>query len=121
MAAFSPRAKAGDSYPLASPFDLESGKLMPDIWKQWADNDQLLWSQNHREAAKKVFQNRLVLIVGDKDEFGLYETTKAFSEGLDALSIAHLYREIPGAGHTNYLDKQPFVSELWSTLFSLTQ
>lgn len=119
LAAFSPYRPEHSPLPLLSPFDLESGALAPEVWKQWESNDQTLWARAHPEEARRSFSGRLVLFVGDKDEFGLTDTTLAFSRTLDELGIPHGLRVISGAGHTDYLDRPDFQRELWATCFAL--
>lgn len=121
LAAFSPLAPESDGYPFLSPFDLKTGQLQEDVWALWQDHDQGVWVTSHPDEARQTFADRLVLIVGNKDEFGLWETTRGFSKVLDSLSIPHRYWEIEGAGHTNYLERPKFVAELWSTFYALAQ
>lgn len=121
LAAFSPYDESIEPLPFQSPFHLESGALQSEVWKLWQDNDLNLWAQSNPSEAKKCFADRLILYVGDKDEFGLFETTQAFSETLLKLEIPHAFRVVPGAGHTNYLERPAFAKELWSACYDLAQ
>ena len=121
LAAFSPYRPTNPGMPFLSPFDLETGKVRPEVWKLWQENDQALWAIRHPKKAREAFAYRLVLIAGEKDEFGLRDTTLQFSHTLNVLEIPHLYYEIPGAGHTNYLERPAFVSQLWSVLYKFVE
>ncbi len=119
MAAFSPYDETRKPLPFLSPFDLESGALNSDVWQLWQDNDLTSWTQSHSEQALESFADRLILYVGERDEFGLLETTQAFSKTLFSLGIPHWFRVVPGGGHTNYLERPDFAKELWSACYKL--
>lgn len=121
LAAFSPYKPADLTMPFLSPFDLKTGEIKPEVWKLWQENDQALWAIRNPEEARKAFAYRLVLIAGEKDEFGLRDTTLQFSHTLNVLEIPHLYFEIPGAGHTNYLERPDFVRQLWTVFYKFVE
>jgi pimeloyl-ACP methyl ester carboxylesterase len=118
LAAFSPY-RPDEDYPLDSPFDLETGEMNEEIWELWKENDMGAWARSHPEQARSAFSNRLALIVGDQDEFGLLETTRQFSETLKSLDIPHELTVIEGARHSNYLEEPDFAAECWSLFFQL--
>lgn len=105
--------------PFESPFQLTTGALRPEIWEQWRSQDQSLWVEEHPLEAARCFSHRLALIVGNKDEFGLYPTTLHFSQTLDRLKIPHRLQIVDGAGHTDYLDDSNFQRQLYRTCFDL--
>jgi pimeloyl-ACP methyl ester carboxylesterase len=119
LAAFSPYRPEKEGLPFESPFDLETGELREHIWQQWKENDMGAWSRSHPTLAKEAFADRLVLIVGDEDEFGLYQTTLDFSATLDSLEIPHRLKVVEGAGHSNYLEEPEFAAECWSLFYKL--
>jgi alpha-beta hydrolase superfamily lysophospholipase len=121
LAAFSDYRKEQVGIPFSSPFDLDTGTLRPEVWKQWETNDQTLWVESHSDQARQVFSNHLALFAGEKDEFGLAETTLHFSRTLKTLDIPHQMKLIPGAGHTNYLDRPAFQRELYRTCYRLAR
>lgn len=118
LAPFSPyRPNAQGPFPFESPFELQSGALRPEIWSIWKENDIGEWARSHPDEARATFSNRLALIVGDRDEFGLYATTQKFSETLKSLSIPHQLKVVEGGGHSDYLEEEKFVAECW-TIFT---
>lgn len=119
LAAFSPYRQGQSPLPFASPFDLTTGALNAEIWDLWEENDQTLWARENPDQAREAFSNRLALFVGDKDEFGLTDTTLSFSRTLDELEIPHKLQVIPGAGHTDYLDNPGFQRRLWTSCHHL--
>lgn len=104
-----------------TPFDLESGDLRPEVWEQWRDNDLLRWAQTHPEQASQCWHNKLQLMVGDADEFGLTRTTREFSQELHRLGIAHGYTEVEGAGHFDLDAPQDDGGWLWRQLEQLAR
>ena len=119
MACFSPFQPDRPGLPFLSPFDPKTGAKDPEVWDIWKGYEMDGWVRAHPEQARETFSNRLVLFVGEKDEFGLRETTQQFSKTLEELHIPHRYQEIPGAGHTNYLEKPDFVKTCWDLFFEL--
>mgnify|MGYP000070636421 CR=1 FL=1 len=118
LAPFSPyRPDAEGPFPFESPFDLQSGALRPEIWTLWKENDMGEWARSHPDEARNTFSERLALIAGDQDEFGLYKTTLRFSETLKSLGIPHQFKVVEGAGHSDYLEEETFVKECW-TIFT---
>lgn len=121
LAPFSPPLAGGGWQRFESPFDLESGALRPETWERWKENDLLHWAQTHPEEARRAFEGKLRLVVGDSDEFGLTETTRAFSAELNRMRIVHQYVEIAGAGHFELEAEEDSGGRLWSELFGLTE
>lgn len=104
-----------------TPFDLQSGDLRPEVWSQWQDNDLLHWAQAHPEQASQCWKNKLHLMVGDSDEFGLTRSTQDFSRELERLGISHGYSEIENAGHFDLEAPQDEDGWLWQKLYQMAQ
>jgi enterochelin esterase-like enzyme len=121
LAAFSPSRPEEQGFPFESPFDLKTGALNENVWELWKENDMGHWARSHPTESREAFSNRLALFVGDKDEFGLYQTTRQFSETLKSLNIPHEYRVVEGAGHSDYLEEPEFVTECWSLFYELAR
>jgi hypothetical protein len=75
------------------------------------------WARSHPDEARGTFSNRLALVVGDQDEFGLYNTTLKFSQTLKSLGIPHQFKVVADGGHSDYLEEEKFVKECW-TIFT---
>lgn len=119
LAPFSGRVESTGWLRFESPFNLESGELNPAVWRHWEDQDQLLWAREHPDQARSAWHGRLRLVVGDRDEFGLTPTTRAFSQELERLNIEHEYLEIEGAGHFNLEEVEDAGGRLWKALYQL--
>lgn len=119
LAPFSPLSGSPGWLRFQSPFDLDSGALQPAAWKAWEDNDQLLWARSHPEQARHAWHGKLRLVVGDRDEFGLTETSRAFSQELNRLNIDHEYVEVEGAGHFNLDEAEDQDGRLWGKLYEM--
>ncbi|MGE0495747.1 MAG: alpha/beta hydrolase [Vulcanimicrobiota bacterium] len=99
-------------------FDRQTGHIDPEVWAYWeAHHDLYLWARAHPEEARRRFDGHLYLYVGEKDEFGLAPVAAEFSQLLDGLGIKHLYQVAPGAGHSDYVEKDAFLRQLWSTAY----
>jgi enterochelin esterase-like enzyme len=99
-----------------TPFDLETGQWLPSVWEQWKDNDLLHWAQTHPEQARQCWHNKLHMMVGEADEFGLTQTTRQFHDQLQRQGISHGYTEIEGAGHFDLEPAQDEQGWLWLKL-----
>lgn len=116
LAPFSGRLEGKGWLKFETPFDLETGELQPQVWKSWEDQDQLLWASRNPELARRAWEGRLRLVVGDRDEFGLTATTRAFSQELKRLNIEHEYVELEGAGHFDLEEAEDAGGRLWKAL-----
>lgn len=119
LAPFSPLSGSAGWLRFQSPFDLDSGALQPATWKAWEENDQLLWARTHPEQARLAWHGKLRLVVGDRDEFGLTETTRAFRQELVKLGIEHQYVEVEGAGHFDLEEAEDQDGRLWGKLYEM--
>jgi len=72
------------------PFNLQTGELLPEIWKKWLSQDPVRLIEQHQDAIKKL---KIFLDCGLKDEFRLYAGSRMFSARLKQLGIEHIYEE----------------------------
>lgn len=90
-AAYSPAAVA--PY-IDLPYDLQTGRLRPDVWDKWRACDPV---ENATLRADALRGLRLLLLdVGTRDEHGALFGHRALSQQLDALGVPHVAREFDG-------------------------
>ena len=70
-----------------SPFDLESGRLVPEVWERWLDHDPVRMAAGHAEALRSM--RRIYLDAGESDEYFLDVGAQAFSAELNELGVEH--------------------------------
>ena len=76
------------------PFELDTGKLIPEIWEQWLAWDPVRMAPKHAEALRKM--KRIYIDAGTRDEYFLDLGAKAFSNELKKLDIDHTLEFFPG-------------------------
>jgi S-formylglutathione hydrolase FrmB len=78
------------------PFDLETGRLDPDLWERWLEWDPVRMASQRADALATM--KRIYLDAGTSDEYFLDLGARAFSKELDALGIEHTL-ELFSGGH----------------------
>ena len=76
------------------PFEIDTGKLIPEIWEQWLAWDPVRMAPKHADALGKM--KRIYIDAGTKDDFYLDLGAKAFSNELKNLDIEHTLDFFPG-------------------------
>jgi S-formylglutathione hydrolase FrmB len=69
------------------PFDLETGRLVPDVWEQWLAHDPVRMAAGHADALRSM--RRIYLDAGKADEYYLDIGARAFAGELEALGVEH--------------------------------
>ncbi len=80
------------------PFDLATGKLLPDVWARWQAWDPVRMVRGHADALRKL---QLVFVdCGFKDEFSLHWGARALVAELRAVGVSPVHEEFDD-GHMN--------------------
>jgi S-formylglutathione hydrolase FrmB len=80
------------------PFDLRTGRLLPDVWARWQAWDPVRMVSRHAEALRRL---RLVYVdCGSKDEFGLHWGARALVDELRRAGVDPVFEEFDD-GHMN--------------------
>jgi hypothetical protein len=89
----------------AWPIDPQSGRVRPRVLERWRAHSPQVWLADPRRAAaiEAALAGRIFLDAGAKDEFGLKETTAAFSRALRKAGIEHRMLVVP----TGHMDDAP--------------
>ena len=69
------------------PFDLETSRLIDDVWEQWLEWDPVRLAPKHADALASM--KRIYLDAGRSDEFFLDLGAQAFSKELTKLGVEH--------------------------------
>ena len=69
------------------PFELETGRLVPEVWERWLARDPVRMASRHAEALASM--RRIYLDAGASDEWFLDLGAQAFSRELTALGVEH--------------------------------
>ncbi|MGH2746919.1 MAG: enterochelin esterase, partial [Actinomycetota bacterium] len=67
------------------PFDLDTGKLIDDVWRRWLAWDPVRMASDHSDALRSL--KLIWLDAGKSDEYFLDLGAQAFAKELDALGI----------------------------------
>jgi S-formylglutathione hydrolase FrmB len=69
------------------PFEVETGRLVEEVWAQWLDWDPVRMAPRHADALRSM--RRVYLDAGTEDEYYLDLGATAFAKELDKLSVEH--------------------------------
>ena len=69
------------------PFDVETGRLVDDVWGLWLDKDPVRMAPAHADALRSM--RRVYLDAGRSDEYFLDLGAQAFARELEALGVPH--------------------------------
>ena len=86
------------------PFELDTGRLVDDVWAQWLDLDPVRMAPRHADALRSM--RRIVLDAGTRDEWFLDLGATAFAKELDALGVRHTL-ELFDAAHGGITYRYP--------------
>ncbi len=78
------------------PFEIDTGRLVPDVWERWLEHDPVRMAAGHAEALSGL--RRIYLDAGRSDEYFLDLGAQAFSNELSRLGVEHTLELFPG-GH----------------------
>jgi Putative esterase len=69
------------------PFELDTGRPIPEVWERWLAWDPVRMAARHADALRSM--RRIYLDAGKRDEYFLDLGTQAFAKELDALGVSH--------------------------------
>jgi S-formylglutathione hydrolase FrmB len=69
------------------PFEIETGRLIPEVWEQWLAFDPVRMAAEHADALRSM--SRIYLDAGRGDEYFLDLGAQAFAGELTKLGVAH--------------------------------
>jgi hypothetical protein len=69
------------------PFDIGTGRLVPDVWEQWLSWDPVRMAPRHADALRGM--RRIYLDAGRRDDYFLDLGAQAFASELEKVEAAH--------------------------------
>lgn len=79
------------------PFEVSTGRLVPDVWQRWLDWDPVRMVARHADALRS--QRAIWLDAGKRDEWYLDLGMRAFVEELAAVGVSDVRHELFDAAH----------------------
>jgi hypothetical protein len=77
------------------PFEIETGRLLPEVWERWLEWDPVRMAPKHLEALAGM--KRIYLDAGKSDEYYLDLGAQAFSKELTKAGIEHTIELFKGS------------------------
>jgi len=96
MYAYAACYSADEDGTVRMPFELETGRLIDDVWQRWLELDPVRMVPRHAETLRSM--RAIWLDAGTKDEWYLDNGAIAVSRELDAIDVTHTL-ELFDAGH----------------------
>jgi hypothetical protein len=79
------------------PFDVATGKLVPEVWERWLAWDPVRMVPRHGEGLRSM--RAIYIDAGKRDEYYLDLGAEAFRRELEAVGVTDVYFELFDAGH----------------------
>jgi pimeloyl-ACP methyl ester carboxylesterase len=80
------------------PFEVPTGRLVPEVWERWLDRDPVRMVQRHADALRSL---RAVYVdAGRRDEYFLDLAAEAFRQELERIGVTDVFFELFDAGHS---------------------
>lgn len=88
---------ADDDGTVRLPFDVATGRLVPEVWQRWLDWDPVRMVQRHADALRS--QRAIWLDAGKKDEWFLDLGMQAVVQELEGIGVTDVHHELFDAKH----------------------
>jgi len=79
------------------PFDTATGKLIPEVWERWLDQDPVRMVSTHADALRSL--KAIYIDAGKRDEWYLDLGAEAFRRELEAVGVTEVFFELFDATH----------------------
>jgi hypothetical protein len=79
------------------PFDLATGKLVPEVWNRWLEKDPVRMVPSHADALRSL--RAIYIDAGKRDEWYLDLGAEAFRRELEAIGVTDVFFELFDATH----------------------
>ncbi len=86
------------------PFELDTGRIVDDIWGRWLELDPVRMAARHADALRSM--RRIYLDAGTSDEFFLDLGARAFASELEQLGVEHTLELFEGT-HSGFAYRYP--------------
>jgi len=95
------------------PFDLDTGELIPERWRQWLRHDPINLVKRYKANLTKL--KGIYIDCGWRDQYHIHYGSRILSQRLHASGIKHRYEEFDGthSGIDNRMDVSlPFLQHI---------
>jgi len=82
---------------IRQPFDVATGRLVPEVWERWLAWDPVRMVPRYAEALRSL--RAIYIDAGTRDEYYLDLGAEAFRRELEAVAVADVFFELFEAGH----------------------
>jgi hypothetical protein len=82
---------------IRQPFDVATGRLVPEVWERWLAWDPVRMVRRYGEALRSL--RAIYIDAGTRDEYYLDLGAEAFRRELEAVAVADVFFELFEAGH----------------------
>ena len=89
---------------VALPFEIATGRLVPEVWERWLAHDPVRMAPRHADTLRSM--RRIYLDAGRSDEFFLDLGAQAFAAELTKLGVEHTLELFDG-GHSGMAYRYP--------------
>ena len=79
------------------PFDTATGKLIPEVWERWLEQDPVRMVSTHADALRSL--KAIYIDAGKRDEWYLDLGAEAFRRELEAIGVTDTFFEVFDATH----------------------
>jgi putative esterase len=79
------------------PFDTATGKLIPEVWERWLEQDPVRMVSTHADALRSL--KAIYIDAGKRDEWYLDLGAEAFRRELEAIGVTDVFFEVFDATH----------------------
>jgi len=79
------------------PFDVTTGRLVPEVWDRWLAWDPVRMVSTHADAMREM--RAIYIDAGSHDEYFLDLGSEAFRRELEAIGVTDVFFELFDAGH----------------------
>jgi hypothetical protein len=100
------------------PFEIETGRLIPEVWERWLQADPVRMVPEYADALRSM--TAIYIVAGSWDEEFLDLGAEAFREALTQIGVTDVYFELFDAGHRSIEYRYPHAIEYLARKLSLS-
>ena len=87
------------------PYEITTGKLIPEVWERWLAHDPVRMAAHHVEVLKTM--KAIYIDAGRRDEFFLDLGAEAFRQALEQIGVTDVFFELFDATHASIEYRYP--------------
>src|SRR5947209_9452496 len=87
------------------PYEITTGKLIPEVWERWLAHDPVRMAPHHAEALRTM--KAIYIDAGKRDDFFLDLGAEAFRQALEQIGVTDVFCELFDATHASIEYRYP--------------